>query len=150
MYTLHSEGQKLSYQSRKAFEDRKETKGKHFKDSSDLTLIKNYSKGDFQSFLYSIPNCHAESMNSSELASYVIQDLLCVTTLFFRQTTQNSPKYGFPNKRLHSLIQNHIVTSSDDFSSHLILQVKTISKHSKVMPLPKTICTKQFAEYEKG
>lgn len=89
-------------------------------------------------------------MNSSELASYVIQDLFCVKTLFFRQTTQNSPKYGFPNQSLHSLIQNHIVTSSDDFSGHLILQAKTISKHFKVMPLPKPTCTKQFAEYEKG
>lgn len=47
MYALHSQGQKLSHQSRKAFEDRKETKGKHFKDSSDFTLIKNWSKRDF-------------------------------------------------------------------------------------------------------
>lgn len=47
MYTLHSQGQKLSYQSRKAFEDKKETKEKHFKDSSDLTLIKIQSKIDF-------------------------------------------------------------------------------------------------------
>lgn len=38
------------------------------------------------------PICPKESMNSSELASCLIQDLLCVTTLFFRQTTQNAPK----------------------------------------------------------
>lgn len=40
-------GQKLSYQRWKAFEDRKETKEKHFKDSSDLTPFKNKCKRDF-------------------------------------------------------------------------------------------------------
>lgn len=59
-------------------------------------------------------------------------------------------KYDFPNKSLHSLIQNHIMTNSDDFSDYLILQVKTISKYFKVMLLPKTIRTKQFVEYQKG
>lgn len=129
---------------------RTEKKQKENTSKTPLTLHSSRIKAreTFSPFL--TPIHHAESMNSSEHASYVIQDLLCITTSFFRQTTQNYPKHGFPNKSLHSLIQNHIVTASDDFSDHLILQVKTISKHLKVMLLPKSIRTKQFVGYKKG
>lgn len=99
---------------------RTEKKQKENTLKTPLTLHSSRIKAreTFSPFL--TPIHHAESMNSSGRASYVIQDFLCVTTLFFRQTTQNSPKYSFPNKSLHSLIQNHILTSSDDFSDHLI------------------------------
>lgn len=75
---------------------RTEKKQKENTSKIPLTLHSSRTRArETFSLPYSNPICHKESMNSSEFASCLIQDLLCVSTSFFRQTT---PKYSFPNQ----------------------------------------------------